>query len=135
MLAWDFRFRLFDMLRVSALRWSAKHGIEVALFIKSCEQNAHEPIFYGIKNKLKNFLKNVVILVFIWYYITWTFLWKEKILWKLDHQLNQFAKNAKSLKEKGLSELSVKIQSTNSVRDNDWIESEWLDIVHLFVRL
>ena len=51
--AWDFRFRLFDMLRVSALRWSAKHGIEEALFIKSCEQNAHEPIFYGIKNKFK----------------------------------------------------------------------------------
>ena len=58
--AWDFHFRLFDMLRVSALRWSAKHGIEVALFIKSCEQNAHEPIFYGIKNKFKKFFKKML---------------------------------------------------------------------------
>mgnify|MGYP003219279524 CR=1 FL=1 len=37
---------------------------------------------------------------------------------KKDHQLNLFAKNAKSLKEKEASELSVKIQNTNRDRVN-----------------
>ena len=89
----------------------------MALFIKSCEQNAHEPIFYGIKNKFKKILKKCCNISFymILYYLDFFVKGEDTV---------KFAKNAKSLKEKGLSELSVKIQSTNSVRDNDWIESE-----------
>ena len=43
---------------------------------------------------------------------------KEDLLGREDHQLNLFAKNAKSLKEKEASELSVKIQNTNRDRVN-----------------
>ena len=101
MLAWDFRFRLFDMLRVSALRWSAKHGIEVALFIKSCEQNAHEPIFYGIKNKLKNFLKKCCNISFymILYYLD--FFVKGEDTVKVRSSVKPICEKCKVIKRKG----------------------------------
>ena len=48
---------------------------------------------------------------------------KEDLLWKLDHQLNLFARNAKWLREKEASGLSVRIRSTN--RDRVKIIHSW----------
>ena len=102
MLAWDFRFRLFDMLRVSALRWSAKHGIEEALFIKSCEQNAHEPIFYGIKNKFKKILKKCCNISFymILYYLD--FFVKGEDTVKVRSSVKPICEKCKVIKRKGI---------------------------------
>ena len=96
----------------------------MALFIKSCEQNAHEPIFYGIKNKFKKILKKCCNISFymILYYLD--FFVKGEDTVKVRSSVKPICEKCKVIKRKGLSELSVKIQSTNSVRDNDWIESE-----------
>ena len=51
------------------------------------------------------------------YFIT-NFSERRILLWRLDHQLSLFVKNAKLSREKAVSELFVKIQNTNRDRAN-----------------
>ena len=64
----------------------------MALFIKSCEQNAHEPIFYGIKNKFSFYM--------ILYYLD--FFVKGEDTVKVRSSVKPICEKCKVIKRKGI---------------------------------